>query len=410
MAYLNVVTIEVALKQMTERFNQWQPTEMIELNQSIGRVLAVDLYAKENLPSFRRSMVDGYAVKSRDTLGASEQSPILLACTGQVEMGKNAEIELLEGHAIYVPTGGEIPMGADAMVMIEHTESIGSDVAILTTPRHGDHIVAVGEDVKSETMICSKGTTVSAQHMGILASLGHHTLLVYQKPKVAILSTGDEIVSIEEVPEDGKVRDCNQMLIRTVLEGCGCKVVMVSLIGDDETLLNSELNRAYQLADVILLSGGSSAGKKDFTQMAVDAYSEHSEVFIHGLAIKPGKPTIVGKINHKPVIGLPGHPAACFITTKAFVEPFINQWMGKRETSIRQVTCIANFQLYAASGRDVYQLVRLTEQNESGEYIAEILYGKSGMVSALAQANAYVVVSMQHEGVLKGDRLTAYLL
>ena len=413
MANLNVVKVADALLQMKERFPFTLAVEYIPLAKVVGRILAEDLYAHENLPAFRRSMVDGYAVNASDTQGASEQSPILLKYSGEVEMGEKAKKAHTAGTAYYVPTGGEIPEGADAMIMIEHTERMGPDVAVLTTPRYGEHIVDVGEDVKSENKILSKGICIHAHHMGLLASLGHHEIAVIKKPQVAIFSTGDELVEVFETPKHGQVRDCNRLIIQSVVEACGGEVVMSEHISDQYEKLHEAIKAAVAVADIVLLSGGSSAGHKDMTQAVIDGFSEdqsHPNVFIHGLAIKPGKPTIVGAIHQKAIIGLPGHPAACFITLKALVEPFMHNWMGAVETHIKRVSCVANFQLYAASGRDVYQLVKLKTSDETGTLIAEILYGKSGMVSTLAEANAYVVVPMHHEGVLKGDTLTAYLL
>lgn len=413
MAYLNVVKVADALLQMKEKFPAYHAVEHIALSNAVGRILAESLYAHENLPAFRRSMVDGYAVKASDTQGASEQSPILLRYLGEVDMGEKAGEALTAGTALYVPTGGEIPEGADAMIMIEHTERMGPDVAVFTTPRFGEHIVDIGEDVKAEDRVLPKGTCIKAHHMGLLASLGHHELAVIKKPKVAIFSTGDELVEVFETPTGGQVRDCNRPIIQSVLEACGCEVVLSEHLSDHYEKLHEAIKTAVAKADLVILSGGSSAGHKDMTQAVIDGFSEdeqHPNVFIHGLAIKPGKPTIVGAIDQKAIIGLPGHPAACFITLKALVEPFVRGWMGTVDAHIKTVPCVANFQLYAASGRDVYQLVKLRTSDETGTFIADIVYGKSGMVSALAQANAYVVVPMAHEGVLKGDALTAYLL
>ncbi len=410
MAYLNVVKVDEALRQMKEKFQTYEAQERVALRASTGRILADDLYAKENLPAFRRSMVDGYAVKSTDTFGASEQSPILLGYLGLVEMGKKSDQTLHDGMALYVPTGGEIPTGADAMIMIEHTERLGPDVAVFSTPRQGEHIVEIGEDVSVNDCVLPKGSRLAPHHMGLLASLGISEVNVIRKPRVAILSTGDELVAVDETPSYGQVRDCNRQIIESVAYACGCEVTVTDHIADDFEALKNALSHAISLADLVILSGGSSAGTKDMTQTVIESHSGQSNVFIHGLAIKPGKPTIIGSVDQKPVIGLPGHPAACFITLKALVEPFIGAWIGQMDQAVKSVPCVSDFQLYAASGRDVYQLVRLSETNGKSVLTAQIVYGKSGMVSALANANAYVVVPMQHEGVMKGDALTAYLL
>lgn len=412
MAYLNVVRVEEALESLKQRFETFVPeTEIVSLHSALNRIISEDLTSNEHLPAFRRSMVDGYAIIANDSYGASEQAPMLLSCVGQVEMGKPATGKVTPGQAIYVPTGGEIPEGADAMIMIEHTEAMDPDVALYTSVSVGEHIVAVGDDVRSGSCVLKKGTRISPHHGGLLASLGFSVLPVVKPIKVAILSTGDELVDITATPTFGEVRDCNATIIRQTVLACGAEVVLEKRVSDRLDCICEALTEAMAISDVVLLSGGSSAGMKDLTQTAIDSFGTQDEspnVFIHGLAIKPGKPTIIGQIEDKAVIGLPGHPAACFITMKALVEPFLDQLMGKNETQIRQIPCEATFQMHSASGRDVYQLVKVNY--EDGKFKAHILYGKSGMVSAMAEANAYIVIPMQHEGVRKGDVLIANLL
>jgi molybdopterin molybdotransferase len=412
MAFLNVVKLQEAVRQMQLRFPQHDCyTETVELQDFLGRYLAKDIYADENLPSFRRSMVDGYAVLSADILGASEHSPIVLRDAGKVEMGKKSNISVTSGCAVYVPTGGEVPQGADATVMTEYTEAIGPDIAIYYTAAYKENIVDVGEDVLQKSLVLSKGTQLAPQHSAILASLGYFTIDVVKKPRVFILSTGDELVEIYDTPKYGQVRDCNRTIIQTVAQSCGCEIVNSLKISDNMEKLQNALINAVSSSDVVILSGSSSAGIKDMAQKAIDSLSGNTDspnVFIHGLAVKPGKPTIIGQVNNKPVICLPGHPAACFLTMKALVEPFLNYLVGKKETEIRSVPCISNFQLHAAGGRDVYQLVELVIKD--GLTTANILHGKSGMVSAMAKANAYVVIPMNNEGVKTGDQLMAYLL
>lgn len=425
MAYLNVVKVEDALRQMKERFDTKSTEcrssiELIDLNRSPGRCLAKDLIAAESLPAFRRSMVDGYAVKSTETTGASEQAPIMLQNMGSVEMGRRADLQLQSGCTVQVPTGGEIPTGADAMVMVEHTEVLGPDIAIFATAAYGEHVVDIGEDVLEKTVVLTKGTRLASRHGALLASLGHAMVPVVRRPRVAILSTGDELVDVSSTPASGQVRDCNGTIIRQVVESCGGEVVLSSRVIDCADALEEHLKRAVELADVVIMSGGSSAGAKDMTQAVIDGNG--SNVFIHGLAIKPGKPTIVGQLGDVAVIGLPGHPAACFITMKALVEPFLKYLSGENDNKVTCIPCISGFKLHAAGGRDTYQLVELVDapvtdlsDRKVGRFddvlpTARILHGKSGMVSAMSRANAYVVIPMHHEGVNEGDLLMAHLL
>jgi len=411
-AYLNVVRVDEALEELYHRFKHFEAkSERVPLHQALHRCVSENLYATENLPSFRRSMVDGYAIIASDSYGASEQSPMILNVIGQVEMGKSPVQKVTSGVCIYVPTGGEVPDGADAMIMIEHTELMGDDVALYTTVTFGENIVGIGDDVSKGALIIKKGTRLKPQHAGILASLGYGEINVTKKIKVAVLSTGDELVDISASPICGQVRDCNTMIIRQILEASGAEVVLESRVGDHLDDLMNAITEAMSAADIVLLSGGSSAGTKDLTQTAIDSFPNHAStqnVFIHGLAIKPGKPTIIGQVDDKAIIGLPGHPAACFTVMKALVEPFIHQISGTADKKIARIPCEAQFQLHAAGGRDVYQLVDV--HFEDGKFKADILYGKSGMVSALSEANAYIVIPMNHEGVKKGDQLLAYHL
>lgn len=412
MAYLNVVRVDEALAQLWDRFKHFEPeTETVSLHHAMHRCLAENLYAGEPLPAFRRSMVDGYAIVAADSHGASEQAPMVLECVGAVEMGKRATELVSPGKAVYVPTGGEIPEGADAVIMIEHTEALDPDIALFSTIAVGENIVEIGDDVQKDALILKKGTHLAPHHSGILASLGFDALPVVKPIKVAILSTGDELVAVSESPSFGEVRDCNATIIRHVVREAGAEVALEKRVSDSLDHLREALSEAMAAADVVLLSGGSSAGMKDLTQVAIDSFREADQppnVFIHGLAIKPGKPTIIGQVGDKAVIGLPGHPAACFITMKALVTPFLNQLSGKMDTRVIQVPCEASFQLHAAGGRDVYQLVNIVL--EEGRYKAHVLHGKSGMVSAMSDANAYIVIPMHHEGVKKGDVLLANLL
>lgn len=408
MAYLNVVKIDEALKIMQENFKTISDGEHVSLEQALGRFIKNDLVSQENLPAFRRSMVDGYAVLMKDLAGASEQSPILLKAVGEVQMGKTVEFKHNSKTTQYVPTGGEVPNEADAMVMIEHTECLGEDIAFFQTPRFGEHIVEVGEDIIKDALVISAGTELKSKHMGLLASIGQFQIEVRRKIKVAILSTGDELVEVSQVPERGQVRDCNRAIISAIVHDHHGEVVLSKKVKDDYQAIHQSVGDALKVSDVVLLSGGSSAGMKDLTEKVIDQFSKDSHVFIHGLAIKPGKPTIIGAVNGKAVIGLPGHPAACFTVMKALIEPFLGYLAGGKKSALSVVPCRADFQMHVSHGRDTYQLVTL--EIREGELWAKVIYGKSGMVSAMGEANAYVVIPMNRGGIEKGDPLFATLL
>lgn len=409
MAYLEVVKLDEALTLMKEKFEnlrQGWMTEPVASHESRGRILAQDCVAKENLPSFNRSTVDGYAVKWRDTLGASEVSPMLLHYQGEVAMGERSSQVVEENGAVYVPTGGELPDGADSLIMVEYSERIGPDVALYKTAKERDHVVEIGEDVRQGSCVIPKGTRLLPKHRAVLASLGITEVEAYRPLRLAILSTGDELVDEHEPATDGSIRDCNMPAVRWLAEEAGAEVTLVARVKDTLEDFTVGLKKALAEADMVLLSGGSSAGVKDFTALAVAAL-DGGEVFVHGLAMKPGKPTIVAQAQGKPIVGLPGHPAACFTVMKLLVCPFL-RWLNGEAYRMLEVPCLANFQQRTGQGRETYLLARLTF--EAGVYKADIIYGKSGMVSALAQADAMVKIPLDREGVQVGDELTAILL
>lgn len=409
---MNLFTVETqvqALEKLKNAFCNRKPSsELVHLSKAIGRTLSNDLYASENIPYFRRSMVDGYGVCSKNTHGASDSAPILLKLQGEVLMGSLAKLQLEPQSLIYVPTGGEVPEGADAMVMIEYTEPFGDEIAIMTTAAVNEHIVGIGEDVSIGSLILKKGSKIEARHIGLLASLGISEVEVLMTSlKVAIFSTGDELIDLEAPMEPGKIRDCNRYIISALVESLGCEVVKVERVKDEAVSLKMAIEKTLDLADVIILSGGSSVGVMDYTSEVIQSLGEPG-VLTHGLAIKPGKPTISAKVSQTAIFGLPGHPSACFTAFIALVAPFIHYLQGSEQPVFLEVPCTSNFQLHAASGRDAYQMVKLRKV-ENG-LVADAVLGKSGMVSQMSLADAFVMIPMSTEGVKVGDSLWANML
>lgn len=407
---MNLFTVDTraqALNKLMEAFPERAPAAMVPLAQACGKILAEDLNAPEDIPAFRRSMVDGYAVMAKDTYGGGESSPILLRNLGKVDMGKPCDISLASGGLIYVPTGGEIPEGADAMVMLEYTEPFGEDIAVLTTAAVKEHVVGIGEDVTKGSLILEKGTQIEAKHLGLLATLGFSKLKVARTLTVAVLSTGDELIDPDQPLTPGKIRDSNQYTLTALAAAFGAEVTLAKRVKDDPKSLESALKEAIETADVVLLSGGSSVGAMDYTAEVIDSLGQPG-LLTHGLAIKPGKPTMSAKVEQTAIFGLPGHPSACYIAFLALVAPFISYMQGSEAPLFTEVSCKANFQLHAASGRDVYQMVKLRKTADG--LVADALHGKSGMVSQMSSADGFVVVPMATEGIRIGDPLWAFIL
>jgi len=380
--------------------------EWVDINDAHGRILKNDLVSRENIPAFIRSTVDGYALKSNDTIGCSESMPAFLRIIGETVMGTGTKLIVNDYEAVYVPTGGVIPEGADGVCMIENTEEIFGGVMIHRPVAPLENIISVGDDVKKDEVVLLKGTVIGTQHISVLAALGYYEVEVCQKPKVSILSTGDELVDIRKNPRIGQIRDVNGYGLKEMLKACGCEVTYIKRVEDDSVLLRQHMEEALSVSDVLLVSGGSSVGTKDMTPDIINQLGQPG-VLVHGVAIKPGKPTIVAKIDNKVVFGLPGHPASCMIAYKAIIEPFISEQFLKSTQKYRFIVATSGFQAHVSSGREVYYMVSL-EETDTG-YIAHPVNGKSGMVSLLSKAEGYIRIPMEKEGIEVGTPLRVYM-
>lgn len=377
--------------------------EVVSLEKIVGRTLAEDVVSNENIPSFRRSTVDGYGVRSVDIVGCSESMPAFLKVTGETIMGQGTELQVAEEEAIYVPTGGIVPEGADTMVMIEHTESFGEEIAVYAPGAPLSNIVGIGDDVKEGTIVLEKNLKLKTQHVGVLASLGKGSVAVYKKPKVAILSTGDELVDINAPLKLGEIRDVNSHVLQVLLEKAGCEVCHIERVKDNFDLIKNTLSNCVYAYDIVLLSGGSSVGNHDNTPEIINTIGQPG-VLVHGVAIKPGKPTIVAKARDKAIFGLPGHPASCVISFKAIVEPFIKEILLKTNEVNPPLMAKSGFKMHVSSGRDVFFMVKVDQGPEG--LIVYPVQGKSGMVSLFSMADGYIVIPMEKEGIEVGEKVS----
>jgi molybdopterin molybdotransferase len=407
MEMFTVATKESVKTLLEEEFEFYQnDIEEVNLFESRGRILAEDIYSDENIPNFIRSTVDGYAVIMEDIVGCSDSMPAFLTLIGEAKMGEKNIKSLKNGETMYVPTGGMLPENADAMVMIEFSEKMEDEVAIYRPASIRENIVGIGDDVKFGEKVLESGIEILPNHIGALAAIGKAKVQVRKKLNVAILSTGDEVISIDDKPNIGEVRDVNSFEIGAMLQQLGCNISVLKHIKDDFDCLKCGFEEALSKADVVIISGGSSVGNHDQTPDIINEIGNPG-VLVHGIAIKPGKPTIIAKIGDKAVFGLPGHPASCLISYKVIVEPFLKNVLMKAENKVK--TCIAesNFQVHVSSGRDVFYMVQLETAN--GKLIANPVHGKSGMVSLFSKADGYIEIPMSKEGLEKGERVEVNL-
>ena len=397
---LHVKTPEEVLALIESEFSPVSEMELVPLNLAMGRILAEDIAATEYVPDFDRSTVDGYAVRARDTFGCTDAIPAILPLQGEVFMGEGAEFELNREECVAVPTGGAVPKGADSVVMIEYTEDYGDGtIGISKSAAPGQNMIFRGDDVFPGKVILNKGRVLSSQDIGALAAIGRVQVPVRKKLTVGVISTGDELVPPEVAPGPGQVRDVNSPMLEAMLGAFGVQVINYGIVIDNEALLSEKVTKAVAECDAVLLSGGSSVGVKDAACRIIESMGS---LLLHGIAIKPGKPTILGKTGAKPLVGLPGHPVAAYFITKLFVLPLLARLM---DASIPGYTVTAKIteSVSANHGRAAYHCCRL-ERRADGLY-AYPIRGKSGLITTLAGADGYFCIDRDCEGLPQGAEI-----
>ena len=397
---LNVKTPEEVLEIINREFFPLNISERAGLDEAAGRVLAEDIKASEYVPDFNRSTVDGYALSSKDTFGCSESIPAILPLRGEILMGTGADFVLPEGECCYVPTGGEIPNGADCAVMLEYSENYGDGTIGISKPgAPGLNMIYRGDDVYPGKTVLEKGRVISAQDIGALSAIGCTEIPVIKRLRVGIISTGDELVPPEEKPSAGQVRDVNAPMLKAMYSLFGAEVISYGIIKDDEEALKKAVEKGIDECDALVLSGGSSVGTKDASCRIIEALGE---LLLHGIAIKPGKPTIMGKCSGKPVIGLPGHPVAAYFISRLFVLPLFARLEG-RTYNTYTVTAYLTESMSANHGRAQYSGVKLVK---NGDVLNALpVRSKSGLISSLAGAEGYFCIERDCEGLPAGAEI-----
>lgn len=398
---LNVVSFEDAISITEAEFSSYEiGTEKLNISDCLGRVLAKDIVSRENIPPFNRSTVDGYAVLSSDTFGAGESIPSMLSLSGEILMGEEAESSVSSGECIKISTGGMLPEGADSVVMVEHTEQmLDGTCLIFKAVSPFQNVTRKGDDVRSDQTVITKGTKITSKHIGILCALGVTEVECVRKIRVGIISSGDEIVPVEEKVPIGKIRDINSSFLASLMKENGYDAVEYGIVKDNFDELNYTLLKAADECDVVLISGGSSAGTKDMTASVIN---KDGKVFFHGIAVKPGKPTIFGKVKGKAVFGLPGHPAAAYLIAKTVV---INLLRSCSKQASKPLTVTAEISESISSNHGREELVPVILQNGK----AQPLFFKSGLVSLLSSADGFVIIPRNKEGLFKDEKVTVHL-
>jgi len=376
-----------------------------------ARVLAEDLHSTVDLPHFHRAAMDGYAVKAKDTFGASQSLPAYLKLAGVVEMGKEARQALATGEAMRISTGGMMPPDSDAVVMVEYSEEVaGPLVEIHRGVSPWQNVIQIGDDIKKGELVFPRGRRLRPHDIGALTGVGISSIPVYQRPRVALISTGDEIVDADTEPLPGQVRNINQHSLAGLIEECGGELKDWGVIRDDRSELTAAIGAALQWGDLVLLSGGSSMGAKDIALETILSFPD-SEFIFHGISIAPGKPTIFAKACGKPILGLPGYPVSALVIFDLFAASLIRRLGGEEVDDLQRfsksVRATLKTNIASQIGREDY--VRVTLERESNRYVATPLPSKSGAIFTLVKADGMVRIEMNQDGLERDEEVEVIL-
>lgn len=404
--------VDDALKKYLKEVNikSLQP-EKIQLLAVLGRTLAEDVKAEIDVPYLDRSAVDGYAVKSSDTFGASTTNPIIIDVIGVAEMGRVPDINVRKLQAVRVATGAPLPRGADSVVMLEYTEKISEEKIELYRPgTPGRNVSKRGEDIKKGEKVLRKGTFLQPQDIGILAAIGIVYINVVRKPKVAILSTGNELIEPGKKISIGRTVDTNRFVLSAAVKNAGGDPLDLGITKDEVEKIKSKISKGLALADLVLVSGGTSVGERDFVPEVVNSLGKPG-IIVHGISMRPGKPTALAAVNGKPIILLPGYPVAAMMAFNTFVDPIIVRMLGASLGRIRGQVIRARMTRRVPSSPGIRDFARVVVKKTDVGYVADPIRTRgAGIISSIVKANGLVVIPEEKEGVEKGDEVEVTLL
>lgn len=382
--------------------------ETVPTGDCLERVLAQEVTSDVDIPGFMRSTMDGYAIKAASTFGASESSPAFLTVDGTVAMGKAPEFSINMGQAARIATGGMLPAGADSVVMLEHTDAVTeSAIEVFKSVAPGQNVIEKGEDLQKQEVVLSPGRRVRPQEMGLIAAAGHQSVQVYKKPVVGIISTGDEVVPIDQIPVMGQIRDINSFTLAGLVARAGGIPVTYGIVKDSAADLEEKCMAALAASDMVLISGGSSVGARDLSIDVMERLPD-ADILVHGISISPGKPTILAKSGSKILWGLPGHAVSAMVVFLIVVRPFIRRLAGRayEDTPESHLTARLTRNLASVQGRVDYVRVRLIQKD--GQIWADPVLGKSGLIRTMVEADGLIAVDLNLEGLEKDAQVRVY--
>ena len=383
--------------------------ETISVSDAFSRVLSKDLVAQKEMPGFKRATMDGYAVAAQSTFGASESHPALLDIAGIVLMGEVPDnMDLKSGQAVKISTGGMLPRGADSVVMVEHTQLIDETcVEVYKSVTPLQHVIDASEVFANQERVLSRGVFIRPQEAGLAAGLGFSQIQAYKIPKVVIISTGDEIIPIDQEPGPGKIRDINSYSLSGFVKEAFARPVTYGIVKDDPDALKKAVEKALLETDMVLISGGSSVGAKDYTVEVLSSLPD-AKMLVHGMSISPGKPTILASVGKKPVWGLPGQVVSAMVVLKIVVIPFLNRLKGLENLN-PQTRIQARLTRNVSSAQGRRDFVRVELKSQDNQILAKPVLGKSGLIKTMIRADGLLEIDDNVEG-LKKDTIADVIL
>jgi len=405
--FFKVVTPDEALKLLREV--SAVDSEVVDTVRGRGRVLAEDLHSRVDLPHFNRAGMDGYAVAARDTFGASPGLPAYLDLAGTVEMGEEVTRRIGPREAVRISTGGMLPPGSDAVVMVEYTDETGDGmVEIQRGASPWLNVIQIGDDIRRGDPVFPRGRRLRSHDLGALTGIGIEAVPVYRKPRVTLVSTGDEIVPANREPRPGQVRNINQHSLAGLVAEWGAELNDLGVVADDAGDLRAALAEGLDWGDLVLLSGGSSMGTRDMAVEVIRSLPD-ARIFFHGISVSPGKPTIYAQAAGKPVLGLPGYPVSALVIFDLFAAPLIRALGGEESLHLRRGTVRALLDTNVASqtGREDY--VRVTLERRGPALHASPLPSKSGAIFTLVKADGMIRIDLNREGLEEGEEVEVLL-
>ncbi len=383
----------------------WQPqprAETVATADALDRILAADLHSPEEVPAFRKSTVDGYVVRAADTFGASQALPAFLTVRGELKMGEAPQLTVGAGEALLIHTGGMLPEGADAVLMVEQAQVVDDEeIEVLRAVAPGENVIQAGEDVAADALVLAGGKRLRPQDIGGLLAVGVSRVDVLRPPRVGILSCGDELLPPEADLAPGQIRDINAYTLSALAAKHGAQPLRLGIVSDDFSEYQRRAKAGFEACDILLLSAGSSVSARDYTRDVINRLGAPG-VLQHGLATKPGKPTILAVCEDKPVIGLPGNPVSALLVARQLLPPLIARFLGQPLEPPRKVRARLSQRVASAAGREDWLPVRLAQSPE-GERLAQPILGKSNLIFTLVGADGLLRLPLNIGGYDAGS-------